>query len=101
MYILWGCSFDPGSEFKPNVIEFHRLQRESAAAWVAGGQKTGEISNDVNPERFGEHFYAWLVGLNYQWLINPDIDLKASVDVLKQNISALLEAKKPLQKERQ
>ena len=100
MYILWGCSFDPGSEFKPNVIEFHRLQRETAEIWVAGGQKTGEIRNNVNPERFGEHFYAWLVGLNYQWLVNPDIDLKASLDVLKQNIVALLKAKKPLEKER-
>ena len=100
MYILWGCSFDPGSEFKPNVIEFHRLQRESAAAWVAGGIETGEIRNDVSPERFGEHFYAWLVGLNYQWLVNPDIDLKASLDVLKHNIVALLKAKKPLEKER-
>jgi AcrR family transcriptional regulator len=100
MYILWGCSFDPGSEFKPNVIEFHRLQRETAVAWVAGGIESGEIRNDVNPEKFGEHFYATLVGLNYQWLVNPDIDLKASVDVLKHNIVALLEAKQPLKKDR-
>jgi len=89
MFILWGCSFDPGSEFKPNVIEFHRSQRETAKAWVMGGIETGEIRNDVNPEKFGEQFYATLVGLNYQWLVNPDINLKASIDVLKQNIVAL------------
>lgn len=99
MNILWTGSFDPASEFKPNVIEFHRLQREAAATWVAAGQESGEIRKDVNPESFAEQFYASLLGLNYQWLINPDIDLKASIDALKLNIVALLEAQKPLKKE--
>ena len=93
MYILWTGSFDPASEFKPNVIEFHRLQREAAAAWVVSGIQSGEIRNDIKPERFGEQFYASLLGINYQWLVNPDIDLDASIDVLKKNIVALLEAK--------
>lgn len=92
MYILWSASFDPASEFKPNVIEFHRLQRATAAAWVMEGQETGEIRSDVNPVSFAEQFYASLLGLNFQWLVNPDIDLKASVDALKQNIVALLKS---------
>lgn len=100
MYILWAGSFDPASEFKPNVIEFHKLQREAAAAWVVGGIETGEIKGDVNPKNFGEQFYASLLGLNYQWMVNPDIDLNASVDALKQNTVALLKADKPLEKER-
>ncbi len=99
MNILWSASFDPASEFKPNVIEFHRLQRASAAAWVVAGQATGEIRSDVDAIRFGEQFYASLLGLNYQWLVNPNIDLKASVDTLKHNIVALLEANQPLKKE--
>ena len=99
MYILWSGSFDPASEFKPNVIEFHRLQREAAAAWVVAGQKTGEIRKDVNPQSFGEQFYASLLGLSYQWLVNPDFDLNASIDTLKLNIIALLEANTPLKKE--
>jgi len=99
MNILWTGSFDPASEFKPNVIEFHRLQREAAAAWVVVGQESGEIRKDVDPGSFAKQFYASLLGLNYQWLVNPEIDLKASIDALKLNIVALLEAKKPLQKE--
>ena len=98
MYILWTGSFDPASEFKPNVIEFHKLQREAAANWVRGGQEAGEISSDVNPDSFGEQFYASLVGLNYQWMVNPAIDLNASVDALKNNIVVLLETKKPLKR---
>jgi len=100
MNILWASSFDPASEFKPNVIEFHRLQRDAAAAWVVSGIQSGEIRNDIKPERFGEQFYASLLGINYQWLVNPEIDLDASIDVLKKNIVALLEAKKPLKQER-
>jgi AcrR family transcriptional regulator len=92
MFILWSGSFDPASEFKPNVIEFHRLQREAAAGWVISGQKAGEIRHDVNPQGFGEQFYASLLGLNYQWLVNPAIDLDASIDLLKKNIVALLKA---------
>jgi AcrR family transcriptional regulator len=100
MNILWAGSFDPASDFKPNVIEFHRLQRETAAGWVVAGKESGEISNDVDPERFGEQFYASLLGLNFQWLVNPEFDLKTSFDVLKHNIVALLEANAPLKKER-
>ncbi len=90
MYMLWSGSLDPASDFKPNVTEFHRLQREAAAAWVRGGQETGEIRQDVNAEGFGEQFYASLLGLNYQWLVNPTIDFDTSIDVLKKNIVALL-----------
>ncbi len=90
MYILWSASFDPASEFKPNIVEFHRLQRATAAAWVLNGQKSGEIRADVNPESLAEQFYASLLGLNFQWLVNPEIDLTASFDALKQNIIALL-----------
>ena len=92
LYILWTGSFDPASEFKPNVIEFHKLQREAAAAWVMDGQKTGEIKQAVDPGGFGVQFYASLLGLNYQWMVNPKIDLNASVDLLKENIVALLKA---------
>jgi AcrR family transcriptional regulator len=92
MNILWSASFDPASEFKPNVIEFHRLQRAAAAAWVIEGQEKGEIRAEVNPVGFAEQFYASLLGLNFQWLVNPKIDLKKSIDLLKQNIVALLEA---------
>ena len=93
MCILWSGSFDPASEFKPNVTEFYRLQREAAAAWVVGGQKTGEIKQEIDPEGFGVQFYSSLLGFHYQWLVNNGIDLDAAIDLLKGNIVALLKAK--------
>ncbi len=99
MNILWNGSIDPASEFKPNVVEFHRLQREAAAAWLVAGQESGEIRKDIDPGSFSEQFYASLIGLNYQWVVNPGFDLKESIDALKENIVVLLKAKKPLKKE--
>jgi len=95
MYILWTGSFDPASEFKPNVTEFHKLQREAAAAWVVGGQANGEIRRGIDPEGFGEQFYASLLGINYQWLVNPKLNINSSIELLKENIVALLKATTP------
>ena len=93
MFILWSGFLDPASEFKPNVSEFHRLQRVIAEDWVCAGQAAGEINQGIDPKAFGEQFYASLLGLNYQWLVNPKIDLNAAIETLKNNMTTLLEVK--------
>ena len=95
MNILWGAALDPASEFKPNVAEFMRIQRESVAAWVKGGQESGEIRPDVDAGRIAEQYYATLIGLNNQWLVSPEIDLRAAYEDYKQNILLLLGANLP------
>lgn len=93
MFILWSGFLDPASEFKPNVTEFHRLQRQVAEDWVRAGQASGEINQSIDPTAFGEQFYASLLGLNYQWLVNPKIDLKAAIETLTSNMITLLKAR--------
>ena len=93
--ILWGAALDPASEFKPNVAEFMRIQRESVAVWVEGGQKSGEIRPDVNAGHVSEQFYGTLIGLNNQWLVAPEIDLRTAYEDYKQNILRLLSAEPP------
>jgi len=90
MYILWFGSLDPGSEFKPNLARFMKLQRESMAEWVRGGQRKGEIRQDADPERMGEQLYANLIGVNHQWLVDPEIDLARAYLEMKQNSWRLL-----------
>jgi AcrR family transcriptional regulator len=72
--ILWGAALDPSSEFKPNVAEFMRIQRESVAAWIA------------------EQYYGGLIGINSQWLVSPDFDLKSAYTDFKRNMVRLLSA---------
>ena len=90
--ILWGAALDPSSEFKPNVAEFMRIQRESVAAWVRGGQETGEIPAEINPNRIAEQYYGGLIGINSQWLVSPDFDLAAAYEDFKRNQVCLLSA---------
>jgi len=90
--ILWGAALDPSSEFKPNVAEFMRIQRESVAAWVRGGQEKGEILPEINPKRVAEQYYGGLIGINSQWLVSPDFDLTAAYTDFKHNMVRLLSA---------
>jgi AcrR family transcriptional regulator len=92
--ILWGAALDPSSEFKPNVAEFMRIQRESVAGWVRGGQETGEIPPEVNPKRIAEQYYGGLIGINSQWLVSPDFDLRAAYEDFERNLVRLLSAPK-------
>ncbi len=91
--ILWGAALDPSSEFKPNVAEFMRIQRESVAAWVRGGQEKGEILPEINPKRIAEQYYGGLIGINSQWLVSPDFDLRPAYTDFKRNMVRLLSAR--------
>jgi len=90
--ILWGAALDPSSEFKPNVAEFMRIQRESVAGWVRGGQEKREIPPEVNPKRIAEQYYGGLIGINSQWLVSPDFDLRAAYEDFECNLVRLLSA---------
>jgi len=92
MYILWFGSLDPGSEFKPNLSGFMKLQRQSMADWVREGQKRGEIRSGISPERAGEQMYANLIGIDHQWLVDPAIDLGAAYAEMKRNTLRLLQS---------
>jgi AcrR family transcriptional regulator len=96
--IIWGAALDPASEFKPNVAEFIRIQRESVAVWVKEGQESGEIRPDADAAHIAEQFYGALIGLNNQWLVAPEIDLRAAYEDYKQNTLRLLSAKSPPRK---
>lgn len=90
--ILWGAAMDPSSEFKPNVAEFMRIQRDSVAGWIRGGQAAGEIGQNADPDRIAEQYYGGLIGLNSQWLVSPELDLAAAYENFKTNLVRLLRA---------
>ena len=90
MYILWFGSLDPGSEFKPNVARFMERQREAMAGWILGGQQKGEIPAEIDANRMALQFYASLIGINHQWLVDPGLDLHEAYRDMKQNIHRLL-----------
>jgi AcrR family transcriptional regulator len=90
--ILWGAALDPSSEFKPNVAEFMKIQRQSVAGWIRGGQALGEISESIDTDRIAEQYYGSLIGISSQWLVSPDFDLAAAYEDFKKSMVRLLSA---------
>jgi AcrR family transcriptional regulator len=90
MNILWYGALDPASSFKPNLIEFMKIQRDAVAEMVVQGQASGEIRKEVDPALFAEQFYGTVLGINHQWLVSPDMDIDAGYMQLKQNTISLL-----------
>jgi AcrR family transcriptional regulator len=91
MYILWFGSLDPGSEFKPNVARFVQRQRDAMAEWIRDGQKAGEIPESIDADRAAMQLYASVVGVNHQWLLDPEMDLEAAYREMKTNMHRLLQ----------
>jgi len=94
MYILWFGSLDPGSEFKPNVARFMERQRETMAGWIRGGQQAGEVPTKLDADRMALQFYASLIGINHQWLVDPELDLQQAYRDMKTNMLHLLQQPK-------
>ena len=90
MYILWMASGVPASEFKTNVADVHRVQRSDVQRWEETGQKTGIVRRQLCAERVSEQFVALLLGITFQWLVNPQMPLFEMHEALKREIKFLL-----------
>jgi hypothetical protein len=65
-------------------------QRETMAGWIRGGQQAGQIPAGIDAERMALQFYASLIGINHQWLVDPGLDLEAAYRDMKTNMHRLL-----------
>ena len=85
-------SIDPGAEYRPNVAEVHRRQRETVARWIREGQARGLIAADADPEQVAAYFCAAAVGLVFHWLVNPGFGLEPAVAEMKSELACRLRA---------
>jgi len=90
MYLLSFQSIDPGAEYRPNVAEVHRRQRETVTRWVREGQARGLVARDADPERVAAYFCAAAVGLVFHWLVNPRFGLEQAVAEMKAELACRL-----------
>lgn len=90
MYILWFGALDPGSDFRPNVARFMRRQREAMAGWIRGGQRAGEIPAAIDADQASQQFYAQLIGINLQWLVDAKLDLTRAYAAMKRDMRCML-----------
>lgn len=95
MYLLSFQSIDPGAEYRPNVAEVHRRQRDTVARWIRQGQARGAIAADADPEQVAAYFCAAAVGLVFHWLVNPAFGLEQAVAEMKSELACRLRTPSP------
>jgi len=87
-YILWFGAIGPQSDVKPVIAGIHERRRKDVVRWVIEGVEQGVVSTTVDAQAIAGQFSASIVGILYQWLVNPDDmpAIKALYDNLKQTV---------------
>lgn len=73
-YMLWFDSIGPEPELKQVVSNIHERRRRDVRAWIQNGIAAGNIPAGVDVEGAAEQFCAAIIGIVYQWLVDPDAD---------------------------
>ena len=90
MYLLWFQSIDPGAEYRPNVAEVHRRQRETVAGWIRQGRARGLVATTADPATLAEYYCAAVAGIVFHWLVNRDFELESAVSEMKAELGLRL-----------
>jgi AcrR family transcriptional regulator len=91
-YILWFESIGPGSEYKDVIAGIHRRRQRDVTEWIRTGIAAGQISSAVNPAAVASQFCASIIGIVYQWLVDPGAlpEIESMYNDLKQTMKLLL-----------
>ena len=80
LQILYCGAGSPRSEYRQTSINIHRKQQDDVVEWLRAGMAEGSVQADADPESVSTQYIAYISGMTYLWLINPD-----SVDFHKAN----------------
>jgi AcrR family transcriptional regulator len=70
-YILWFESIGPGSEYRDVIAGIHRRRQRDVTDWIRHGIDAGRIDPAVDAAAVARQFCASIIGIVYQWLVNP------------------------------
>jgi AcrR family transcriptional regulator len=73
---------DPEHPAHDFFVERYRIFRESYSAAVRVEQDAGRIASDIDPELFASIVLAVTDGLQTQWMLDPSIDMAATIEHL-------------------
>jgi len=71
-YLLWFESIGPGSEYRDVIAGIHRRRQRDATAWVEAGINDGTVRTDVDAGAVAAQYCASIIGIVYQWLMDPE-----------------------------
>jgi AcrR family transcriptional regulator len=96
MRALYGVFFhstDPGAEYRANVARTLSAQRRELANWIREARDVGELPANTSPEREARQILCAMLGIVYQWMMDPSLDAHAMHSALKQDLAALYGAR--------
>jgi len=101
LYVLWFESIGPQSGVKQVIERVHERRRRDVLAWIRGGIDAGEIDPAVDAEALADHFCGAIVGIVYQWLVQPEarVRIAAMHETLKLTMRERLPAPRDLPEE--
>ena len=91
MYLLWFQGIDPAAEYRPNVAEVHRQQRETVARWIEVAQAEGLVRTTADPRGVAEYFCAAVAGMVFHWLVNPRFPVAEAMNEMRTELRLALE----------
>ncbi len=91
--ILFNDSAGPGSNLSAIASKAHERHHADIIEWIRDGQSNGEIRDDIDVEAAASHYVAYVSGITYLWLLNPEtFDFAATNAEMKRQILSSLSA---------
>ena len=91
LQILYCGAASPAAEYRQTSVNIHDRQRKDVADWVRAGIAAGSIRTEVAPDSAAAQYIAYISGMTYLWLINPQsMDFRRANDDMRANIRSTL-----------
>ncbi len=93
LQVLLNDSATPGSDLPAVASKAHERHHADVAQWIRDGQKNGEIRDHIDVDAAASYYVAYVSGLVYLWLINPELfDFASTNAEMKRQVLASLSA---------
>jgi len=71
LYAIFFQSSDPSAEYRVDVARALTAQRRDLASWLREARDAGELSPDADPLRIAGQILSSMIGIVYQWIMDP------------------------------
>ena len=71
LYAIFFHSSDPSAEYRVDVARTLTAQRRDLANWLREAREAGEILSRVEPSRIAAQVLNSMIGIVYQWIMDP------------------------------
>lgn len=93
LQILYCGAASPKSEYRKTAANIHQRQQDDVVKWLRAGQNKGLIRADADATSAAAQYIAYISGITYLWLINPDsVDFSQANEQMKTHLQLSLSA---------